>query len=89
MSRVTYGTILKTASGKWIRTYRVQTHLGHQDHVQETPDPYCATIFREGHGDRMLRKVVDADYPDTTEVKIEVTRTIKITEEGNQPCLPL
>lgn len=89
MSHTSQGTILKSRDGKYVRVYQTQTHVGTRDFVQLTPDINCATIFRSSMYDIRQRKAAEQEYQDLVELKVEITRTITILQDGDQPCLPL
>lgn len=88
MSHKTQGTILRTPSGKFIRTYRTASHVGFREFVQETPDIACATVFHGGFAERKLRERIGTEIPSCTELLVEITRTVEILQEGPQPTLP-
>jgi hypothetical protein len=76
MSHISKGTIFKTPSGKYLRTFQVKHDLGTQTFVQETPDIHCATVQRVL--EPKVRERAERQFGKLEAVEIEVTREIKI-----------
>lgn len=85
MSHTSNGIILQTPSGKYVRTYQTQSHVGMRTFVQETPDIHCATVMRVL--DRKALRQAEQEFGELTEVEVEVTRDIKVLRVGDQPSL--
>lgn len=87
MSQSTTGIIYQTASGKYIRVYRTQSHVGFREFVQETPDINCATVVRNAVQQREIFKQATEEFGPLVELGVEVIREVKIVRTGDQPNL--
>lgn len=81
MSHTSNGTIFKTPSGKYVRTYMAQTHGGPREYVQETPDITCATVVRGGMHRRSVAVQAEREFGELTELEVEVVRTVKVLSD--------
>lgn len=86
MSHKSHGTVLRTPKGKYVRAFQVIGDFGDKEYLQETPDLSCATIFRDGKGDKARIQRAKQDWPYLQELGVEVERTVTVVAVGPVPA---